>query len=193
MRGIIAGEQTAHGGFDREILARGFTLIEMMVVVFIMGIVFFFAVPRLQEGPFSDPKGKTYRWLSAEIRDLRRKAEASGRPWRLNIDLDNQAFWSEPVDLQPEGISGTSGNRFKLPGGLVLSEVEIGTGKGARAGVTAIRFKSQGVSDMAVLRFRTQGMEIWSMFIEPFLSRVTLFDRPLTLAEAADQARRSGR
>jgi prepilin-type N-terminal cleavage/methylation domain-containing protein len=162
----------------------GFTLIEVSVVVFIMAILFLMAAPRLQENLFSDPQGKTYRWLSGALRDLRRKAQADGAPWDLVVDLDTQSLWSEQGSGTPDGRAAPPAGRFPLPEGLVLNEVETAPGGTSRSGRAAIRFQPQGVSHMAVLRFRTRHGETWSLLVEPFLSGVKVFDRALSLAES---------
>ena len=41
---------------------RGFTLIELIVVIALIGLMLFFSLPRLQNNPFLDGSKKSARW-----------------------------------------------------------------------------------------------------------------------------------
>src|SRR5262249_33877362 len=70
----------------------GFTLLELSLVLFILGLLVAVVVPRL-----GDLRGarleSSARRLAALVRYLNGEAAFSSQLYRLNYDLDKQAYW----------------------------------------------------------------------------------------------------
>lgn len=84
---------------------RGFTLIEMAVVIGILGVLAVFAVPQLRtfnEGWTLDRFGDS---VFNSIRSLGSRVRATDREFRVNVDLDGDAMTFE--QCRCDGGSGT--------------------------------------------------------------------------------------
>ena len=72
---------------------RGFTLIEMIVVIALISIMLVVAIPRLEGGLFSDGSDETARWIIATVRGLKEKAVVENKTFLLNVSPDVQRLW----------------------------------------------------------------------------------------------------
>ena len=73
---------------------NGFTLIELMVVIVVLGAVLFFVIPRLGEVGEANLK-RSARHLTGIIRFLRDDAQAKKSVYRLRFDVQGGHYWPE--------------------------------------------------------------------------------------------------
>ncbi|HXY55033.1 MAG TPA: prepilin-type N-terminal cleavage/methylation domain-containing protein [Nitrospirota bacterium] len=80
---------------------RGFTLIELAVVIVVLGIMIALIAPRLGEIGEADLK-RSARHLTGSIRFLRDEAEARKEVYRLVFDVEGGHYWVEALTVSPE-------------------------------------------------------------------------------------------
>ena len=80
---------------------NGYTLIELALVVFLLGLMLVLAVPRVRETLISDGLKKTVRQLVGAAKELRTDAVREQLDYKLNLDLSNNAFWTSSQDMTP--------------------------------------------------------------------------------------------
>ncbi|MFO7708542.1 MAG: type II secretion system protein [Desulfobacterales bacterium] len=160
----------------RSTEASGLTLLELIVVMALIGIVFFFAVPRFEGSFLLDDAKKDSRWLIAKVQALREEAQRTRRLQVLHIDFDGGRIWATSAAMGPEAIANAAAGAARLPGGGSVAAVEFRTRGRVAAGQVDIHFYRDGHSDQALIHLR-HGDSIRSLLLEPFLSRVTVFDR----------------
>jgi general secretion pathway protein H len=85
-------------GTSRSKGERGFTLIELALVLFVIGLVLAVMFPKLAGFGRGDLK-QASRHLIRTIQVLVDRAEATKRLYRLNYDLERQEYWA--TVLQP--------------------------------------------------------------------------------------------
>ena len=68
---------------------QGFTLAEVAITLFIIGIVMIIATPRLLSTLSPSPEAVSRR-IAALARSIREHSIMTNRPWRIVIDLDLQ-------------------------------------------------------------------------------------------------------
>lgn len=76
---------------------RGFTLLEMMIVMIIMGLITALAYPQYQLVSHSNLRLAS-RQLAGTIRYLYARAVLDKKPWRLAVDFDNKTYWGERLE-----------------------------------------------------------------------------------------------
>ncbi|MDR2244249.1 MAG: GspH/FimT family pseudopilin [Burkholderiales bacterium] len=136
------------GGMCRAVRgnARGFTLLEMMVVLVLLTIIMAAALPiLLGDGPSDSEMRSAARQLAAAARHARSEAVAQRRETLLVLDLENRRFkidedpreyqLSEAIVLtlftaQTDQVSDTIGSiRFFPDGGSNGGRITVGAGE----------------------------------------------------------------
>ncbi len=154
----------------------GYTLLELIVVMALMGIVFFFAVPRFEGSFLIDDAKQSSRWLIGKLQTLREEALRTHRQQVLHIDLDGNRLWETAEAMTPEETDRALRRAQRLPGGGRVVGVDFPRQGRVNTGRVAIRFSRDGHSDRALIHLQ-HGDTFTSFLLEPFLSRVKMFDR----------------
>lgn len=80
--------------------SKGFTLIELMVVLVVLGVMLGLVVPRLGELGEANLK-RSARHLTGMIRFLRDEAQAKKAVYRLRFDIPAGRYWAEELTVNP--------------------------------------------------------------------------------------------
>jgi prepilin-type N-terminal cleavage/methylation domain-containing protein len=153
----------------------GYTLFELIVVMALIGIVFFFAVPRFEGSFFFDDDKQSSRWLIGKLQALREEALRTRRRQVLHVDVETNRLWETSESMTSEQVDGAIRRAQRLPGGALVVSVEFPGMERVYAGRTEIRFFGDGHSDRALIHLRHTD-RFTSFLLEPFLSQVKIFD-----------------
>ncbi len=156
----------------------GFTLLELIVVMALMGIVFFFAIPRFEKSFFLDDAKQGARWLIGKLQGLREEAQRTRRLYVLNIDFEARRVWHTTEAMTLEEVDLAMRRAQPVPGGARVAAVEFPPDIRIASGRTEIRFYGDGHSDMALIHLQL-GEATSSFLLEPFLTQVKMFDVPV--------------
>lgn len=111
-------------------ITRGFTLIEMLVVLAILGLIGGIAFPRLQQAVRLQEFRTAGATVAAVLREARARAVRTGRPVRFAANADGTGFGSD------------GGRSVALPSPLVVRTTPAGTimfyADGSSSGGTAL-------------------------------------------------------
>ena len=101
----------------------GFTLLELLVVILIIGAFFFVAVPKFQDLTEVNLKSAS-RNLTATIKYLYNEAAFKKNIYRMAFDVENGEYWIETLNENEYVVSGDpSHKRRKLPNGVYFKDV----------------------------------------------------------------------
>jgi general secretion pathway protein H len=157
---------------------RGFTLIELVVVVALFSIMLMIAIPRLQGGLFSDGSDETARWIIVNVRNLKEKAVMEKKTYLLNVSPDVQRLWITEAGMADAEADTAREAGYALPRGVNIDHVAFSETERFSSGTIPIAFYAKGYSDKAVIRLRTNDGDRLAFFIEPFLAGVNLVRGP---------------
>jgi prepilin-type N-terminal cleavage/methylation domain-containing protein len=79
-------------------VSRGFTLIEMMIVIVVLGVMLALIIPRLGEIGDANLK-RSARHLTGMVRFLRDESQAQKKVYRLRFDVTDGRYWIEVMTL----------------------------------------------------------------------------------------------
>ena len=153
----------------------GYTLLELIVVMALIGIVFFFAIPRFEGSFLLDDANRGSRWLLAKLQTLREDALRSRRLQTLHVDLDTGRLWTTVEGMSPEQADLALRRAEVPPGGGRIVGVEFAGRPRTNAGRADIHFFGDGHTDRVLVLLRT-GDAVASFLLEPFLTQVKRFD-----------------
>jgi prepilin-type N-terminal cleavage/methylation domain-containing protein len=156
-------------------MGRGYTLIELIVVMALIGIVFFFAVPRFEGAFILDDAQKSARYLIAKLQAMREEALRTHRLRTLHIDLDSGRLWESDELMTAEEREAALARAQPLPGGARIVAVIFPVQGRVAAGRAEIRFHRAGHSDRALIQV-AGGDSRTTFLLEPFLIEVAMLD-----------------
>jgi prepilin-type N-terminal cleavage/methylation domain-containing protein len=171
---IIHGQQA--GSFKN---AKGFTLIELIVVMALLGIMIAFSVPRLHGTIFLDDTKKSSRWLIGKVQAPKEAAIQNQKQYVLHIDLETDRVWDADESMSDDDLEEAALNAHALPDTVKLMDVEFPIAGKISTGRADIRFYKTGYTDKALIHMRDDNQEL-SFLIEPFLPQVKLFEKYAT-------------
>ncbi|MCP9456270.1 MAG: type II secretion system GspH family protein [Nitrospira sp.] len=160
--------------------SRGFTYLELLLVVSLMGMVMAFTVPRIT---FEDDLSATGRKLIGSIRALQRMAEVGQKPVKLYLDLDRGTYWAMIVDGQQERrpFDATWASPLSLPEQTRVTEVQI-RGVTRTYGVAEFLFFPNGRLDPATIYMTDGSNNVLTLIIDHLTGNVKTLDRRPELA-----------
>lgn len=155
---------------------QGYTLIEMIVVIALLGIMITFTVPRLHSTLFLDDTDTVSRMIIGKVQALREAAIQSQKQYILHIDLDTHRIWDTDESMSEENRENAALDAYALPGNVRIVEVAFPVGGKTISGRADIRFYKTGHTDKALIHL-DDGERQLSFLIEPFLTKVKVFEK----------------
>ena len=162
-------------GTSNAELPNGFTLIELIVVISLMGIMLFFSLPKLQNNPFLDDTEKSSRWLIGKVQALKEIAIRDQKQYTMHLDLDSGRIWETNESMSQEDLESAALQSYALPVDVHIADVEYPIKGKINSGQTDITFYKAGYTDKALIHLQ-DGDRYQSFLIEPFLSNVKFFE-----------------
>ncbi len=155
---------------------KGFTLIELILVVALIGMFLVVAVPATRDVLTTDPLKKASRQLIGLERKLRTDAVRDQTDYILNLDLPKVAFWVTTPDMTPEKIDDIKKNPQHLPEGVTIADVVTESNKKQSATVVAIKFSKKNACPPAVIHLAYEEKAM-TLVINPFLGVTDIYDK----------------
>jgi len=168
-------------GFER---IKGFTLIELVVVVALISIMLFLAIPRFQSDFFTDSTKKVSRWIMYKVPALKENAFRKQKKYVLHVGIDSEKLWITHESMSDEELQDAEMDGYKLPDDIKLQDVEFPDEQVISAGRADIYFYEKGYSDKAIIHMVHDDDHRLSFLIEPFLPQVHLYNKYVGLEDS---------
>ena len=154
---------------------KGYTLIELAVVVVLIGVVLLMAIPRVQDTMTQDRMRSAVRHLAGMARELKAEAVREQVDHYLHLDLDNRLFWNTRDDMTAENRTLRRNQARSLPSSVRITDVALIDADKKNQGEVIIRFFSQGYIQPAAIHL-TDEDRIMTLILQPFLSTFEVQD-----------------
>ncbi len=161
---------------------RGFTLIELTVVIFLIGLLFLISMPRLSNFLYQGDLRRVARSLKAAVYLLRSKSIVTNRNTVLHFDLDKGAYWGayESAEDESEGFSDDEPpllvSSRELPKDIrFVDALNINTPR-VTSGRLSSTFNSKGVFEETVLHLADRNDRVLTIVINAYTGRFLLYD-----------------
>ena len=152
---------------------RGFTLIELSIVIFIIAIVARIAIPRLRSITGAELTAATHR-LAHMTRYLYEEAALRGTVLELTFDLDRQEYWvghaEEGTDFVVEDTDVLA-RRVRLPPDVRIADVFVPGAGTFSQGMVSSRFYPEGYADRSVIHLTDDEGHAYTVRIDPVRGR----------------------
>ena len=157
---------------------KGYTLIELIVVVVLLGIFFSFTAPIFRDAVLTDDMKSATLRLMGKIQELRSNAVRKQIDHYLKFDLEKNEFWHEYTDVTAEGSELAHDTHVEyLPRGIRFTDIWIrGNGK-VMSGETAIRFTKKGYARQSAIHLESEDGQECTVIVNPFLPNVEVIEK----------------
>jgi prepilin-type N-terminal cleavage/methylation domain-containing protein len=156
---------------------NGFTLIELTVVISLISIMLFFAVPRFRNAVLTDNVNNTSRWIIGKVRVLKEYSTSKQKLCILHVNMDSNKMWVSDETMTQEDLEKAHEKGFEIPEDVKVINVEYPQKGIISAGQADICFYRAGYSDKAFIRIQGDDEQKLCFLIEPFLPKVKLYEK----------------
>jgi general secretion pathway protein H len=156
---------------------RGFTLIELMVVIVVLGIMMTLIIPQL--GNIGDANLKrSARHLTGMIRFLRDESQAKKTVYRLRFDIQGGKYWAEEwtrlsddtAEFKP--LRSALANEGSLAGQTSFKDVQVGS----HPDDPYIIFTPNGWVEPAFIHLRNGDDKPFTLIVNPLTGNTDLHE-----------------
>lgn len=158
--------------------AAGFTLLELAVVMFIMGLVMTIVMPYFR-GLQGEQLKSEARQLASRFNYLYEEASAQKVLLRVTFDLNTGTYFvtrldplaAKPVFVPERGPAGVS---VTMPAGVHLRDVWVEGAGSFRRGVVSSQFYPGGIADATIVHLSDDNGSVLTLAVDSFTGRVSI-------------------
>lgn len=175
----VVKEKTKISTTGKRINESGYTLIELIVVIVLIGVILYVAVPKVRDDLLNDSLRAATRQMIGMAKEIRYDAVRDHVDHVLQIDLTNNAFWIYKADMTPEKKNEKKRDAYRLPHDIRLIDVEQGLEKTISEGEASVTFFKQGYVQPTVIHIGKKDRVI-TIVLYPFLQVVKTFEKTIS-------------
>jgi len=146
----------------------GFTLLEMLIVITLIGIVSTLAIPRLSSSILFDSLDSTARILTGVIAETKQQAVRNRSEYTIVFDLEHDNIRREREE-DPESNSPVRKEEISLPSGVTIRDILLVPGGKESLGGISLHFSTKGYSEKAYIHLDDEDGDQMTIVISPFL------------------------
>ena len=159
---------------------QGFTLIELSVVLFLIGLLFYITLPKVGNFLFQTDLKSVARSLKATVHLLRSKSIVTHKNTVLNFDLDKGLYWgrfetqNNELNMSPDTPPLISAR--KLPDGIKFLDASNINSPKIKFGLLSSTFNPKGVVEETVLHLVDDHENVLTIIINAYTGRFMIYD-----------------
>ncbi|WP_457572840.1 prepilin-type N-terminal cleavage/methylation domain-containing protein [Desulfolithobacter sp.] len=162
--------------------AAGFTLLELLVVMVLIGIMTVLAVPRLYSTLLTDPLKSSARRLIGLVAETSQQAVRSPQGYYLHLDLGEGRVWASAESEEVETPADQAA-LLHLPEQVRIRDVVSAHGGRRSMGSTTIWFSRKGYVDKTLIHLQDRDGNELTLLLSPFLAVTRIFTGYLELTD----------
>jgi prepilin-type N-terminal cleavage/methylation domain-containing protein len=159
---------------------HGFTLIELSITLFLVGILFFITMPKLGNFLFQTDLNTAVRSLKSAVNILRSKSISSHKFTTLHLDLDQNLYWGAYAIQEDRGENPEAKRVLVLPRRLpegirFLDAANINTPKKS-LGLLSSTFNPKGALEETIIHLADKDKNVVTVIVNAYTGRFSIFE-----------------
>jgi prepilin-type N-terminal cleavage/methylation domain-containing protein len=155
---------------------QGFTLVELLVVIALVGIILVMAVPVTREILTASSLKKMPRQLIGLERKLRVEAVRDQVDYILLLDISGASYYVITPDMTPEKQNEIKKNAKKFPAGVAVLDIVNLENKKIAEGEVRIKFGRNNICTPLVIHLGEDEDQM-TLVVNPFLGVTAVYDQ----------------
>lgn len=173
----IAGKTNSLNYFRRTIRnPKGFTLIELTVVILLMGIIMSITVPTIRDTLLHDNLKTVSRKLVATVAMLRNTSVSEYRDHILLFDMEPGKYWYETEGMNESELLTAREEARTLPEDVRILDIELYGSEKHITGKAGIKFSKKGYIHYSLIHLSDNDERKFTLIIEPFLGKIKIME-----------------
>lgn len=153
--------------------AKGFTLLELIVVCALIGIMLTISAPSLRGTFFTNPLKSTARQVVGAINEVRQKAVRNQEPYNLHLSqVENRIWYEKAIKGQKENLDEDSDNsdtqELQFPDSIRLANIWLQESGISPQGETTLYISKKGYMEQAAIQLSDEFDNYLSIECNPF-------------------------
>ena len=161
----------------REARDKGYTLIELAVVVVLISLIFAVSIPRFRYSLMTDNLKSMTRKIIGTVREIRNEAISEQKAYLLHLDLESNRLWVESAGMGQEERTVAQEKAFTLPNDIRILDVWQKVRGKQIDGEVAIRFSKKGYVDYTAIHLGAEDGREFTIILSPFLGTIKSYEK----------------
>jgi len=158
-----------------SIHVKGYTLIELIVVIVLLGLMLGITVPKFRQAILSDSLDATSLRIIGLVEDLRERAISNQVSYILHFDMREKKLWSFAGTASEEEQEAAKERAYELPPDVEIVDIWSWSG-GKLYDEATIHFSRKGYVEQSMLHLQSQDGRQLSLELTPFLGSIKIHD-----------------
>ncbi|OQY00798.1 MAG: hypothetical protein B6I26_05835 [Desulfobacteraceae bacterium 4572_130] len=158
----------------------GFTLIELITVMSILGIVLFFVIPEFETFTYFSNSENSINKIILLVKKLKIKAVSENIDYFMHIDSRANKIWISNDSMEIEKLNELKQKSMTY---MRIDSVELFNNIKQENEDIKIRFSKYEYSDMAFIHIQDNNNNYVTIKIEPFLSNAEIRNKYISLKD----------
>jgi general secretion pathway protein H len=155
---------------------KGFTLLELVVVIGLLGLMLVMTVPRFRQALMTNELKASTRKIVGLVQRVRDKAIRDHSAYLLHIEIGANRFWVTADGSSAEVITLAKDNGFTLPSEVRVLDVWLRSRGKLIAGEVVIRCSRKGYVEQSVIHLGAEEGDRMSLVLTPFLGEIKTYE-----------------
>jgi prepilin-type N-terminal cleavage/methylation domain-containing protein len=155
--------------------ARGYTLIELIVVIVLLGLMFGLTVPKFRQAVLSDRLDATSLRIIGLVADLREKAISDQVSYVLHFDLREKTLWSFAATASEEEQEEARERAYQLSADVNIEDIWSWS-RGKLYEEATIHFSKKGYIEQSMIHLQAEDGRQLSLELTPFLGSIKIHE-----------------
>lgn len=155
--------------------ARGYTLLELIVVIVLLGLMFGLTVPRFRQTVLSDSLDATSLRIIGVVQDLREKAISDQVSYVLHLDIRQKKLWAFATSATEEEQERSRDRAYQLPVDVKIEDIWSWS-RGKLYEEATIHFSKKGYIEQSMIHLQSEDGRQLSLELSPFLGSIKIHE-----------------